>query len=753
MKKIYALITLLAAASGFVSCSDNDEVMNNALPASTPEVVEVHAYTGAETRTLLDNEYNVLWASSDKIMIGPQEFTLSEGAGSSMGTFTGTAPADGEYTAYYPSTYKGAIWPEQKYAGAGNISGAPMVATATVSNGEIDALKFKNVGGVLRYTVKGSKSIKSINVKGNGLDITLDCGDGVALTSEGTVFNIALPEGSYSNAKLTFRATDGMMAIKTAATFKVTKNMVSKATFEATDLSFQPSAYSIAGTTDIIYGRKAVVVDLGGGIGKVAIAATNVDGHCNYDEVVTNPDCQDGWYIPSAHELKLFSTLFSVYSQWTTDSETGAKGRVWNIEGHPLFLPADGYEANEEIALEDRIGVYVSKDINGPCFYSLNFDENTVTFADNMTTDASIRYSVRLFHKLEGNLPLPTIGYNVTEGTYGMFHGQEAVVVNLGGKLYAMATKNIGADRPSDFGNYYTASGANNAANNIQGGWRLPLDTELKALIDTYSTINGKSEWTTQNGVHGWQINFNTGNTLFFPKAGYSVSDGKVIHEGQEGMYCAQNATGSEGKYLYLYENATIMQTTASPTSHEGNARLIRNMELLSSDPVGTIGYLDGRLGIVADLGGSLGKVAIALYNEGATSATATDPKYTWSQAHNLEGNGWHLPSDNEFEAFVNNYGSNIYYDVNGKKGATWKIGENSLYMPYTSYIDKHDRSADGYFCWSSTYSSIQERHSHFCIKIERNGFQYEGICGIEKPVTWYPETTLFNVRFFHKLQ
>ncbi len=742
MKKKYSLIALLAAAAGVVGCADNDEIMNNAQPDTKPGMVEVRAYTSAGTRTTLDSGYNVLWSLGDKIKIGDKEFALSTGEGTAAGTFTGEAPADGEYTAYYPSTYKGTIWPDQKYAGADNISGAPMMSTTTVTNGEISALSFKNVGGIIRYTVKGNKTIKSINVKGNGLDISLDCGSGVALSDAGTVFNIALPEGSYSNAKLSFLATDGTMATKTAATFKVTKNKVSLATFEAGALTFVPSANSIAGTTGIIDGREAVVVELIG-IGKVAIATENVSKgdqkYFSYAEVTAPDFLSDGWYVPSAQELGVLNMLLYLSSQWT-DGETG-KGRAWNINGSSLFLPAAGYQVDGNVALNNEVGVYISKEVNGSNFYSMSFNASTLNFADNWTTD-NTKYSVRPFHRLEGNLPLPTLDYNSTEGTLGMFHGMEAIVVNLNGKLMAMATKNMGADRPSDFGDYCTAYYASERASGMNNGWRLPTATEMKSLKDTYP-IGSKSQWATHNGVPGWQINFDTGNTLFFPKAGYLESD-EVRYEGEEGMYWASNVNDNNVN-LWFDETSLGVKTWSLISPCEGSARFIRSLELIPSDPEGTIGYLDGRLGIVANLGGSYGKVAIQLMNEGASSITDVGTLYRWDDAKNLQENGWYMPSDAEFRAFIERYENNLNLGTEGT-GATWTIGYNTLYMPYTYYIP----SLNNHFaCWTSTTYTITGGGTE-------PSYFYTSLHNIPEKGTTHGKLAISheaNVRFFHKLQ
>ena len=261
MKKINSILMILAAAAGFTNCT-KAELVDNKEAGNGGTVV--YATTDAATKTTLANDYNVLWSTGDQIKFVKDDtpattytFTLSEGGGTTSGTFTGDTPADGEYTVYYPATYDGSNWPAQTYVSETDISGAPMKATATVgSDGSVSDIAFANEGGILRYTVKGSKTIKSINVKsGSTLDVTLDCGtSGVALTAEGTVFNIALPAGEYSNATLTFTATDNTLATKMASSFKVTKNVVSLAIFEASALSFvappAPDGFVDLGVTD-----------------------------------------------------------------------------------------------------------------------------------------------------------------------------------------------------------------------------------------------------------------------------------------------------------------------------------------------------------------------------------------------------------------------------------------------------------------------------------------------------------------------
>lgn len=249
MKKINLFLTILAAAAGFTNCSKAELVENKETEKGGSVV---YATTDAATKTTLANDYKVLWSTDDQIKFVKDgastttyTYTLSSGAGTTSGTFTcAQTPEDGTYTVWYPAAFNEQYWYIQKYVSATDISGAPMKATATVNDGIVSDISFKNEGGILRYTVKGNKTIKSIKVKSASSsypDVTLNCEGGVPLTEEGTVFNIVVKPGTYSDVTLTFSATDFTLATKKASSFVVKKNTVSLVTFEAADLLFLPA--------------------------------------------------------------------------------------------------------------------------------------------------------------------------------------------------------------------------------------------------------------------------------------------------------------------------------------------------------------------------------------------------------------------------------------------------------------------------------------------------------------------------------
>ena len=116
---------------------------------------------------------------------------------------------------------------------------------------------------------------------------------------------------------------------------------------------------------------------------------------------------------------------------------------------------------------------------------------------------------------------------------------------------------------------------------------------------------------------------------------------------------------------------------------------------------VGTIGTLDGREAMVVDLGGSIGKVAIALENVGATaedafgtrfSITSGAPNFYDPETYKLK-DGWYVPSQDELSAL--------------KSLLVWKSDNSAVY--YTSHSDLQfplrpsGQSYYGYYITSTT--------------------------------------------------
>ena len=250
MKKIITAMAAVAAAFTMASCVKEQPVEPEVPPVVGEDII-IASTEGSLTKTSLSGSdtagYEVVWSEGDEITIGGSLFVLKEGASTTTGTFQGTLPEDGAHTACYPATYNGTDWPASQNYSEGNITGSPMKAPVTVSGGKVSGrLQFTNAGGILRLTVKGSENIlvSSIIVSANGLeDITLNCGDGIALNStDGTVFHIAMPEGSYSGTSIMLLAKGGKNCIKRLSSrdLEIERSKITPASFSANFTSTAP---------------------------------------------------------------------------------------------------------------------------------------------------------------------------------------------------------------------------------------------------------------------------------------------------------------------------------------------------------------------------------------------------------------------------------------------------------------------------------------------------------------------------------
>ena len=160
-------------------------------------------------------------------------------------------------------------------------------------------------------------------------------------------------------------------------------------------------------------------------------------------------------------------------------------------------------------------------------------------------------------------------------------NGHKAVDLGLSVKW---ATCNVGAEKPSDYGNYYawgetkpksTYTGSNcvtggEKMNDIGGTqydvahtewgsrWRLPTQEECQELIDKCKWV-----WTTLDGHAGYKVTGSNGNSIFLPAAGYS--DGDSAYDVGSGDYYWSSTPFSNDSYaweLYFSDGSRYMRGT-----------------------------------------------------------------------------------------------------------------------------------------------------------------------------------------------
>ena len=136
-------------------------------------------------------------------------------------------------------------------------------------------------------------------------------------------------------------------------------------------------------------------------------------------------------------------------------------------------------------------------------------------------------------------------------------------------------------------------------------------------------------------------------------------------------------------------------------------ATVALNSTLTSGSAEGTIGVVGGLPAIAVDLGGTIGKKAVALMNAGATWPEDYGTYYTFENRASGLSNGWYVPSKAELDALSDI--SSTWGTLNGVNGCKFTIGGNTLFLPAAGLDDGDNDpqdfifiSSEGYY-WSST--------------------------------------------------
>ena len=392
-----AALVMLAAAS----CEKNEVLPDN---NSEGKVVTLKAsINNGGTKTSLGPgvqegsnpiQYPVYWSENDAIAViqgsNVYEFTLIDGDGTTSAIFqsesaTGFDPSQ-PYNAFYPFSYvskenseiKYTIPTTQTYAENSFASGSvPMVATSSNLN---DVLEFTSLSGALKLQLKGTKSIKSIevvstlNISGtidsdpynkalNTLEfntsncykwVILDCGnEGVQLSDETEKnFIIAISKNSmYGGPFLTIIITDtegNRRVVRTGLRQIITAENILKMPI----VNYDPHV------------NEYIVVDEHGnstyyGAGVEVGGAVWAPVNCGYEPATSDGNKgfprgkyypwgrKDGYGYQGNSEASIYSTVISdgghednpepntFYVQWDWTDESLKENGVWKEENNP----------------------------------------------------------------------------------------------------------------------------------------------------------------------------------------------------------------------------------------------------------------------------------------------------------------------------------------------------------------------------------------------------------------------------------
>lgn len=287
MKKILFLSSLAIAATFTVSCN-KENIEGDAATAGESALFpasSVISASSASTKTTLDGT-SILWAEGDAITLfgedgTPVKYDLVSGEGTKSGQFENQAAA-GQVTAYavYPATENTlaeskvavTVAAAQNYAADGFPTDYPMAAVT--ENGT--DFTFENLATVLRLQLKGDATVASVTVRtlgenesiagdaaiyftsgtpvlaasaeGAASAVTLDCGDGVALSAENeTVFNFILIPGEYDGFEITVTDVNGHETVRTTGAVELKAGSIK--TFESPlDIYSTPQGWNLTGS-------------------------------------------------------------------------------------------------------------------------------------------------------------------------------------------------------------------------------------------------------------------------------------------------------------------------------------------------------------------------------------------------------------------------------------------------------------------------------------------------------------------------
>ena len=242
MKKYIQSMMAFAAIVSFASCSseDNNTTIENESATKVMTFTATQEGNEASTRAILSGT-NIHWESEDEISLlyssENKQFTLTGGAGSTSGKFSGEALESGPYTAVYP------YQPNASLSGT-NVTNVTIPATQTATANSFDknaalmmaqsnstTLEFKNVVGYVKVKPKfacskieleaaeGSSDILAgkgtLNWNGGNPKINITEETSKTITLNGSIakdnsYYIVVPTGTLNRMwKITFTADDG----------------------------------------------------------------------------------------------------------------------------------------------------------------------------------------------------------------------------------------------------------------------------------------------------------------------------------------------------------------------------------------------------------------------------------------------------------------------------------------------------------------------------------------------------------------
>ena len=391
---------------------------------------------------------DLTWNAGDQILVSVGDksavFTLFSGENSSLGTFTGKMPADGnEYSVSYPVDYSDDVLTHQTYVENGFGNG--LMKMSTKQNGTLDnGFTISADNAVLGLQLTGSQTLGEIVLTNTATakTYTLHC-EGVALTEEAILFYIVVPVKDWANGmrvevydndgdiilmkekagEIMFSATDAMVMPtlqtrergKRIGIFSVGEGKY--VSFSQGNLQYQQSTdewrfareqYEYIGAANVNSGALADKIDLFGWSGKdsnvpfgISTSINNTDYAGEFVDWGINwigGDMPNTWRTLSIDEWKY------LYHERNHADKLFALGTINGIAG--MILLPDDWQLPEGVTckLPTEEGLSWDENYNGGGYVNTNTQANY--YQDNI-------YTIDQWQVMEevGAVFLPAAGY------------------------------------------------------------------------------------------------------------------------------------------------------------------------------------------------------------------------------------------------------------------------------------------------------------------------------------------------------
>lgn len=177
-------------------------------------------------------------------------------------------------------------------------------------------------------------------------------------------------------------------------------------------------------------------------------------------------------------------------------------------------------------------------------------------------------------------------------------NGHEYVDLGLtSGKLWAKT--NLGASSETQYGTYVKWSSNDIVTMNWGNDWGTPSQTDYIELINACSWT-----WITKGGVAGYEVKGPSGNSIFFPAAGFNMMGISPQSVGS-GIYYFTKNMSPEASFVYMLSGNSSSVTANVTFNMEYINAPIRPIVITKTSDIKSFGYKVNSCGDVYDLNGN----------------------------------------------------------------------------------------------------------------------------------------------------